>query len=781
MLQGEKLPPYPYTPLNVIARQSLTGFDPSAVRRRTKQGISPQILAVSAGLVAAVCSAIAFVVLQCARKVLFPRLFGSLGRRALSNPDVEENWVGACIQEEEEEIEGEAGEAAARAEGRPSEEAGETRALEALEGLRCTMSLGVQTLSCLPSHHQAFLLVLLFTICAQELVVYGVYSTPSVELERQKTMDFILSEGKRALAHLDAVTPAGRILELLERFRDPQPEWSARCLAVEATISAYRIIQCKKALQQLQPWVKKSTPIPQAVCNRAFSVIAYTRQAGKARLKADVSTSSWVERMQAQLGFFGIFGPNYGEKYFFCPRSFEKEMMRLEIRFKRFERALAKNIRVALSRQPLEQNLEEQRQPQYQEQQQQHNIPQLCEQQHLPTCQHSEHSTTPSSVLQHFEQRATGRTDVVVQSSHPSWPLPTPFEGPSPAPDPSLVKSPLLQSTPPPKDPYQHNPTPYPGPWDQPSRFSVSFWQKMQHKTKDPQQSLSNCFTSKSVPFRQAPAFALGERPRTVAQMRVPSLSSVAMDSWQAFPSPRKFDSLWLLGAPSLQRPFALSDSQPMLSERQSGYLKTFPVPAPSGENCSPLYHSPKFHQPPPRAVFATPSSPQPTQGLSLQFQTPAFHRPISQTPRDVASPLAPLPLSSGYWQQKTTSHVVDSADSSHIEGEGAQGGTSSHSMHEAGDLNAIASRIAEAFPVAGRLGPVGAQRARRGEQVWFPIPSRHPAPPHGDGWETFPVEGRSMPLSSCSQGASSAAEATPQTQMGALWSLWGDSKDGSR
>ncbi|CDI79634.1 hypothetical protein EAH_00044530 [Eimeria acervulina] len=260
--------------------------------------------------------------------------------------------------------------------------------------------------------------------------------------------------------------------------------------------------------------------------------------------------------------------------------------------------------------------------------------------------------------------------------------------------------------------------------------------------------------------------FTPAEPPYTAAQQDASFVVPAAKDVWGKVPPPPGFTVPWRHAVPStgFQKPFTLTGSPPIPSDRQREYLKmAFPVAAPSGETFTSLHRNRAFHQLPPRAFFTAPPSPRRTHGPVFQIPAPAFHRPISPTAQHMREP-------SHLWsvggRQTSTSHVVASADSSHIEGEGAHGGTSSQSMLEAGDLYPIARLTAATFPVAGRLGPVGAQRARCGEQVWFPIPPRHPAPPHGAGWETFPVEGRSMPLSSCSQGASSAAEATPQTRM---------------
>ena len=101
-------------PLNLVERQPLDGFEPSAIRRLQRQRRRSQHVAVSAGLVAVACLAVVFVVFQCARKALFPRLFGSPGKRALSDSDSEEQSVDVCIEEEIDESEERSGGAEAR-------------------------------------------------------------------------------------------------------------------------------------------------------------------------------------------------------------------------------------------------------------------------------------------------------------------------------------------------------------------------------------------------------------------------------------------------------------------------------------------------------------------------------------------------------------------------------------------------------------------------------------------------------------------------------------------
>ncbi|CDJ36513.1 LOW QUALITY PROTEIN: uncharacterized protein EMH_0088600 [Eimeria mitis] len=188
------------TPLNLVARQPLEVFEPSAIRRLQRQRRRSQNMAVSAGLVAIACLAVAFVVFQCARKALFPILFGSRGKRALSDSDLEEQSIRVCIEEEIDESD----ESSGGAEARPTEVAGEATALEALEELRSLITLGVQTAPHVPLERRAALVVLLLTICTQELALYGVYSTARTEVERQMTIDFVLAVGQQALSQLGA-------------------------------------------------------------------------------------------------------------------------------------------------------------------------------------------------------------------------------------------------------------------------------------------------------------------------------------------------------------------------------------------------------------------------------------------------------------------------------------------------------------------------------------------------------------------------------------------------
>ncbi|CDJ28223.1 uncharacterized protein EMH_0000590 [Eimeria mitis] len=306
MLHDETLRPDLFPPLNVVVGQPLGGLESSVFIEGQKQRQISQLLAVSAGLVAVVCLAVAFFVLQCARKALFPRLFGPLGRRALSDSEWEDKWLEECPEYDSEGQEDEGDEEGTWDE-IPAAETGESVALQTLEALRDLMTLGMRTMPHLTFPDRGTLLVLLLTISTQELVLCGVYATPAVEAERQKTVDFIRENGLKELQQLhttrekcNAKGRAKKMLRLLERFGTSRSVPNLSELAVEASICAYRIAQCYKALEQLQPWVEMDLPIPEKVVEQALAVFSYTRKTAKSRLKLDPAANAWVVDIQGQ-------------------------------------------------------------------------------------------------------------------------------------------------------------------------------------------------------------------------------------------------------------------------------------------------------------------------------------------------------------------------------------------------------------------------------------------------------------------------------------------------
>ncbi|CDI77817.1 hypothetical protein EAH_00027210, partial [Eimeria acervulina] len=284
-------------------------------------------------------------------------------------------------------------------------------------------------------------------------------------------MDYILREGKRAVEQLEAggqssnaARRAKKVLKLLEKFRTPPGESSPKHLDVEARISAYRIFQCRHALEQLQPWVGSSMPIPDILIERVLKVLSCTRGVGKARLRADAAATSWVRRAQATLNSFLVMEMHYRGYSVVLKASLEEEMEKLKQRFQELSTLLRHSIESA--RPQLEQHLEQQRQQLQQRQQQ--GVQHLQREQHLPSDQLSEGIAVLSSALQHLEQHTTLRSGAMVLPPQPSWPYPAPSHGTWSAPNPSLRKPPVVQSTRPPlTDSVQHIPVAFPGPWDQ--------------------------------------------------------------------------------------------------------------------------------------------------------------------------------------------------------------------------------------------------------------------------------------------------------------------------
>ncbi|CDJ28460.1 uncharacterized protein EMH_0041040 [Eimeria mitis] len=452
------------TPLDLVARQPLDGFEPSAIRRLQRQRRRSQNVAVSAGLVAVVCLAVAFAVFQCARKALLPRLFGSPGKRALSDSDSDEHSVDVCIEEEIDESDGSSG----GAEARPTEVAGEATALEALEELRSLITLGVQTAPHVPAESRGVLVVLLLTVCTQELALYGVYSTPQIEVERQRAIDFVLQEGAHALAQLDTLQAyftvrRGRdMLELLQRFREAPANADSGGLAVEATISEYRIKQCSYALQQLQPWVQRFTSIPMQVVRAALKLVSCVRHSGKRRLKQDKGASAWVETVQAAHGFFGIAEPAYRRKFCRPPKTLAEEMGEGSRRYHQFRTQLDSSVQLAFALQQPGQRMLEQPQKREQQQLQELEPPQQ----------------------QHPEIPGEG-----VTPSHPSRPPSGARRRSSSATTSSVLRPPTLQSTQSPRaDSHRHIPTAHPERLEHPPSWSAPRRKKTLQETNEQQQ-----------------------------------------------------------------------------------------------------------------------------------------------------------------------------------------------------------------------------------------------------------------------------------------------------
>ncbi|CDJ36182.1 LOW QUALITY PROTEIN: uncharacterized protein EMH_0067900 [Eimeria mitis] len=404
------------------------------------------------------------------RKVVFPRLFGSLGRRALSDSELEDKWLDECSDEEEEGWEDEGDEGGGSDE-IPAAETGEPVALQTLEELRGLMTLGVETTSCLRVEYRGFMLLLLLTISTQELALYGIHSTPEVEVERQRTLDFIVEKGRRALAELDvcdqssnAASKAEGMLKILEEFRTPRPGSNAGELAVQAKLSEYRISQCRDSLQQLQHWVQNSLPIPEAVSKRALRIVISTRIAGKSKIMGHMNTKSWVEELQRQHNFFEIIEPRPQGTRLTPRTSFRKEIRRVEKSYTRLARLLAEDVRAALNQQPAELRLKGQHQQG--EHRQQQDRQSLQPQHHQLTQQTAVNIAGTGSVLRPAEEPANLGNFVGVMSSHASRYPPHARHRPMRTRMPSWLRPPMRQSTQPPRhDPRQHSPPTHPERW----------------------------------------------------------------------------------------------------------------------------------------------------------------------------------------------------------------------------------------------------------------------------------------------------------------------------
>ncbi|CDI86418.1 hypothetical protein, conserved [Eimeria praecox] len=731
MPQDEHERLHPLTPGDLVVGHSLSRFGPWIIRVQQKKWQGPHLRAVTVGLVAVVCLAVAFVVLQCAQKALMStKLFGSVGKRALSGSELEAQWVEACAEreeeedddddEEEEEEKGEekAGGARAREEEDTSQETGESEALRVLDELRSIMALGLETVPHLPCDKKAALFVLLLTICTQEVAFYGVYSTPRVEQERVKTIDFLLKLGREALEKLqedgESFQKVGRgtdMLNLLELFKTPGTGQFGEQLPAEAKISVFRISESKEALEQLQPWVERSVAIPEDVSERAIKVVSYTRHEAKHRLKADANTKSYVEEKQTRLGFFGIFQHRQDEKTPPASLSATKEARRLRKGYKRRAAQLASSIKSALSHPQLEQTVQEQR---VQEQPQEL---QPLQEQHHSTSQPAENTAV---AIQPGEQLAVLRSGVGVPPPLPSRPLPAPCQGALPTPTPTFLNLPVPQSSHPPrKDSRQHIPTAPP--------------------------ELPDQLPAHSAPTSQAPPppFSGGSRQMPASRFVPPTVfwppkDRNSLEGTYPHSPVRTWDFNPVLGLIAEAFP-GEGTHWPNEPERidqwearwlQDPSSQSFP---PSGEN-----------QQTPPVIDASLEVPSGRQGASAAFGGTA------QTQEGPA------------WSLR-----------------GEYGGNS-RPLH-AWELNPVLGLIAEAFPGEGAHSPNEPERIDQREAGWLQDPSSQSFPPSGENQEIPPVIDASREVPSGRQGASAAFGGTPQTQEGPAWSLRGDYGGNSR
>ncbi|CDJ60077.1 hypothetical protein, conserved, partial [Eimeria maxima] len=372
------------------------------------------------------------------------------------------------------------------------QDTGESTALKTLNDLKCIVTLGMQTAPYLPSEHSASLVALLFTVCTQELVLYGVYSTPEVELERQRILHFVLQEGQRALAYLESGNEGlnagrrlGNTIKLLEEFRTPQQEPIPKDLAVEANISAYRIFHCKSALEKLQPWVHNKLPIPEEVSERAVKVVSYTRQSCKVRIKRDVVLAEWVHAVQAKVDFFGLTegrSPQKRPKGRMPPAEL---MPILEERYSRLGRGLAKSVNRATGNHTFKHRHQE-----------------------LGKQSEQQHHKDSNAVAETLEQLATVGADVGPSISHPPMPLPAPWQLSLSTQISSLQNHPvLLPIHPSPTESHYNTPITHTERWGRSPAYSSTWRHESQQATNSRELSTFDSLTSGSVLQTEAPAF----------------------------------------------------------------------------------------------------------------------------------------------------------------------------------------------------------------------------------------------------------------------------------
>ncbi|CDJ50684.1 hypothetical protein EBH_0035440 [Eimeria brunetti] len=739
----------------------------------------------------------AFAVLQCARKALLPRLLGSVGERALSNSDSEEELMDSCV-EDGGESEEEATDVGPMQDKDLSEETGESKAVQALQKLRYLMTLAVRTVPHLPSVNKSAFVLLLLTISTQELIFYGVYSTPHVEVQRQKTMDFILEQGQQALTQLcvdggssNARRRGKRMLRFLEQARTPPAESSRQELFVEATISACRISQCNGALQKLQPWTEGSARIPKEVSERVLKVLSYTRATGKRRLKADVAANSWVEAMQRQVGFAGIFEARYELKSFMYHMPFEEEMGKIALRYGKLARALAHQIKLALRHQPLEHNVQET--PHQREQRENQGL-QPLNQQHHSTSQLSEHIAALSSVVEPAERPVTVDSGVVVLSSSPIGPISAASQGSLPTRTPPLLNPPLLQSTRLAfRESSQHIITPCRECREEPPLGYAPGNQQNQQENRDPHQPSSQYVQVKAVFSTEAPVFAPTEHQHAEEQRRTSPISSVIRDIWGPGTSPTGSASpwqsayaptgdVWQPAAPSFgfvppwKPALPLARPPTMPAQHQSEYLEAaHPISATAAEIRTPLHTQPRFHQLVPGPSVASPRPRQPTERPSLGLHRPTFQSPTSKIQHRVSSAYGQY---SGGQGKSPGMRFEAPAAFWPPESGSAQGSLHGDSWRETRELNPVLDLIAEAFPAAESHWSDRARLTRQGGEVWSRVTLSHLLPLSGDNLEVLVESESNIPVPKGSQEASPASEGTLQET---AWSLRDDGGDGSK
>ncbi|CDJ58381.1 hypothetical protein EMWEY_00050170 [Eimeria maxima] len=568
-----------------------------------------------------------------------------MSKRSLSTSYLEDQWLEGCVEVGDGTNQREAVESGVAGEDVLEQDTGESTALKTLNDLKCILTLGAEIAPSFPSEKMAVLVVLLLTICTQELIFYGVHSTPQVELERQRTLDFILQEGQRALAQLEAVGQSfqtlGRgkeVLQLLEEFRTPQKESNSKELAVEARMSSYRIVQCKEALQQLQPWIQSSISIPEEVAERLLKVVSHTRQAGKARLRRDLNAAAWVEIVQERFGVSTIAEKQRLRRPLPPRLRPEDQIMKYQNHYGLLALALARSIQTARKDQPVEHQRDAQHL--HGDQQQQKDNQTLHEQQHPSTSHISDNNDdsrpTPQPAV---DQPATATNSVLAHALHHPLPSPVPRQGPLLTTSNTLVNLPLLDPTQSsPADSQQNIPIAQAERWEQSPPHSTPSGYESQHAAMAQEWSMFNSSTANSVLRANAPLHTtIRYRHQAGMQHHIHPVSSDASYVWWYAPSPFGFEVDSLAAFP---HPLPLPRPIPAATLSPSGYIRTvFPLTASSTGSPTPRNPLPTPQFPSPRPSADPSRLPQPTEGLSLRFSRPILHRPPSDVPRHGPEP----------------------------------------------------------------------------------------------------------------------------------------------
>ncbi|CDI79632.1 hypothetical protein EAH_00044510 [Eimeria acervulina] len=765
------------------------GFESLVTGRGKKQRQASQRLAATAGLVAVVCLSVAFVVLQCARKSLFPRLSGSLNKRALSDSGWQQKDI--CTGDGEDEGEGGAWGGVPWEEVEPSLGTGESKAVETLQELQHLMVLGAQTVQAFPTDRQALVLVLLLTVASQELLVFAFYSTEVVETERQATINFVcdimttfLQQLSEEVLRSDVAQQINPLMTMLELLRTSPPDRTSEDLDVEATLSLFRVAQARRTLSELLFWVGTGDPVPESVSKKALKLVGYARQAGKSRLKGDCWLREWMGMMQEFLGFYEVYEPYDDYDSVFCRLSLKEEMKKLTARFGRLGRSFFSAVSVAkgLDPPPPEVTLgphhgRPRRKKKKNQQHQAHHPAQ-----HFPTSS-AAWSTGPQSV----SQQPTGRASAPAQ---PSWLLGGPDQ-------PSLpTKSPNTRSRRAPVPPRlrrknreQEDPASHPeGGHQFPPDSAPRVQQPSQGRPH--QQSLPSASAPVPVlPPADASPLTPDDSSETEEQVdeqleerlseQMARILTVARGVWGQSPfgsnGPSQ-PSYAYTGAGSSEPPH----STLTVPRHQSTLGLVGAVSGHSGDGIVGLNSQGASTQPhhrgafPPRHPFS-----HSTHGAPSGFPQPNFPGFPSHTPQRGFTP--PQQPSRGPLPKPPSSRIGTVGFLRTSEGGGTQGLFPPHGTPQAGDQGPRRPHAAGAFPTSGPYGPAGAQQPQEEVDGWPRVLPPHPPPPSSATWGPFTLGGGGMQQPQESQGASPPADVTQQTEEASGWSLWGGKGNGNR